>query len=807
MYRALTDIQSLHELHIRLDTFPIFRTASFSVTLPNSSQLPSISHGLFHTHASTPGFSATHAPAAPSSLTRIMKGKEMNLLMLPKARRLFSGFKTLRRLDIVGIDGLGCLPEFAQCVQACSATLKALSLSLSNDLTRRARVSPIPEPPTNIATDSDPDATEDEGPPISQQPSIVGSVTLPISVVKADNRVEKTEQDAFLAKILSIEPITAAASKTIDKHLDAAAAKLKSKDDIHQNFMNSLKSFMTKVVQTKPAGYTDLLKDESLLELLEKATKKYLQQNKKNLKISKKSNTQAASILHEDDYGTSSLQPKSHSQHSSSGHPPQYPSYLYDFIMSGGDPYEIIPTSNLAAAPSIPPPQGSGLPHISYKIGPGHPHYEDFLPGASTWAGSDQTGFIHISDVKSPVYQQTYAQYLASMGLPFSSLSSGQPPHVYENAVELAKAELKVAFDAEMKKIVQAELKFQNYVDNQAKQKMELTTTNGVEDDSDTGDSEAENDVVVEILPSNSPPFFPAVESSREDREDTMDIDMEYPDIIDGDDDGEDQVIVDEVENPKGANHKNTKGKTAQPTHAEAEPTASAYPADGACEELESKWGPNTSSHTNKVEIGKREVNSKAASAEAMMHDYLRSTHGLHLEELSLYLVPTKASVLGKALDLTHLRRITLLNVGPQGGFWTLIGRIQKESLPISFESIHTDDVTLAFLSCLEYFSGLKELFMMKRSKKEADSATSKTHASHEDIRMLALRKHVTTLKRLVIMNNEDESWDADSKCLRLLAAKGAALEELAISLSLKDYVSSSTSFCAAASYPNQNHR
>lgn len=51
------------------------------------------------------------------------------------------------------------------------------------------------------------------------------------------------------------------------------------------------------------------------------------------------------------------------------------------------------------------------------------------------------------------------------------------------------------------------------------------------------------------------------------------------------------------------------------------------------------------------------------------MSEYVRTTRGLTLESLSLYMIPIKASVLSRAIDLHVLQSITLLNVGTQSPF------------------------------------------------------------------------------------------------------------------------------------------
>ncbi len=70
-----------------------------------------------------------------------------------------------------------------------------------------------------------------------------------------------------------------------------------------------------------------------------------------------------------------------------------------------------------------------------------------------------------------------------------------------------------------------------------------------------------------------------------------------------------------------------------------------------------------------------------AAEAQARrISDYLKATRGLALQSLSIYLLPVRASVLSRAVDLHVLKRLTLLNVGPQGPIWALLQKENRES-------------------------------------------------------------------------------------------------------------------------------
>ena len=267
-----------------------------------------------------------------------------------------------------------------------------------------------------------------------------------------------------------------------------------------------------------------------------------------------------------------------------------------------------------------------------------------------------------------------------------------------------------------------------------------------------------------------SPEYFPAVASTNiPDQEDSMDVDIEHPDVVESDEDDGDQEMVEEYEDASFDN----------PT------TTSKSEESDACAENTIK---------SKEPIARREVDVKkmlaTKTSEQSMWEYILSKHGYTLDEFSLYLIPIKASTMARALDFTCLKRLTLLNVGPQGGFWSFLTKLQKESTALQLSYIHTDDVSLAFLNCVANLKGLISLFLMKRSSKESDASVSLSNASLGDIRFHALRNHIGTLKQLAILNHEDETWDLDAKTVCLLAAKGVELIELAFNIATDQYVS-----------------
>ena len=179
-------------------------------------------------------------------------------------------------------------------------------------------------------------------------------------------------------------------------------------------------------------------------------------------------------------------------------------------------------------------------------------------------------------------------------------------------------------------------------------------------------------------------------------------------------------------------------------------------------------------------------------SPDQAMHEWIRSNHGLKLKEFKTQWIPIKASIVGRALDLDVLKRITLLNAGNQEPFWKLLARLQhNHTTKIAFESIHTDHVSAAFLTFLTTFKGLTELFLLERSNKnELESAGAKTNVDIKEIRQSGLQKQLVSLKRLTIKNESDATWDLDATTILILASQSKQLKELAISLSSKNFVS-----------------
>lgn len=279
-----------------------------------------------------------------------------------------------------------------------------------------------------------------------------------------------------------------------------------------------------------------------------------------------------------------------------------------------------------------------------------------------------------------------------------------------------------------------------------------------------TYDGVAESDLSGTLKPSV---VFKEQKNTQEDALSDV-VDMEHPD--DDGDSGDDQEST---------------GDGGEWNYDETQGSASGTPVTHNAADNQ----PNASSSKGKepVRNGVNNTDDGSWDYKQDIQQYLRTHHGLPLESLSIHLIPVKASVLVKAVDITNLKHLSLLNVGMQSHFW---GTLAKLGHPLSLTSIHTDNVTQSFLHFLSSHSGLEELFLLERSRKSKLAGTLRTTVGIEHIRKQALRKHAGTLRRLVIRNDDSEGWALNPKSILTLVKLGVNLEELMIGLTSDNLVS-----------------
>ncbi|TVY17542.1 hypothetical protein LARI1_G005107 [Lachnellula arida] len=165
----------------------------------------------------------------------------------------------------------------------------------------------------------------------------------------------------------------------------------------------------------------------------------------------------------------------------------------------------------------------------------------------------------------------------------------------------------------------------------------------------------------------------------------------------------------------------------------------------------------------------------------AKRSEYIRSTRGLTLHTLAIYLIPARSMVLNAAIDFHVLQSLTLLNVGTQVGIWnTLRKENTLQSLPLS--KIYTDNVTPQFLQFVGELDRVTDLLLLEKQKGRVEPTAVKTTVKIEKIRKEVLKKHASTLKVLMIKNDSSQDWDLDVKTTMLLCHRAKQLEELSVS-------------------------
>ena len=787
MYDALAKIDTLKQLVIRLDTRSIPRVASYTYHGPppgSMSTMPPPPPAQF-SQAAQAGYS-TFSNASGKAVAKYQKG---NPNISWHGKRKFSRFKDICNLQILGIENLECVPEIATCMMACSATLKSLSLSLSLDLARRARKPSTPNPPTNPAIDPLDDEDDDDMTP----PPEPAPIANPLPVNEADIKKEKAIQESILAKVFGLEPAKVEDRK-VDRALKATAASLRPTEDADE-LLEEMRKTMAKLIQAKSTGYKSLLINKGILKQMEKSIEKYLESSGQKAKPKKVSTLSVGDNKNLDKFSFLSSTPiLGSTQHLAP--PPQhiYPGQqnfpkltptewklayeAFQDLLEGEQPtpgeFESFLLSNgnsiSSAHASYPPSFAYCAEKVSkngYLGSAGNTSSSASAQVAPVAYMSPHPNHPHISSSGNMTHQQLYHPNVSST---LSSLMNMTKPSPF---TEQYKQDLyhKAMQDEEDEML-------EDMMIESGKKSLTQPTLESDSDDSEPdGDIGAIDNVDDEGTSASIAPLFPAVQPNAQEKEDDMDVDMEHPDVPDTDDD-EDQEMATEDNSTIDAT-----------SHATA--LVAAY---------QNRSAPGSQSSTVSQKhvlkspegIKAKRVQRKSNTADETMQEYIRTKHGFHIETLMLYLVPLKPSVIGRALDLSCLRHLTLLNVGQQGGFWSFVDKVQKESIPIQLRHIHTDEVSMAFLNCVASISGLQDLFMMRRGAKDSDFAPTGAPASLTNIRLLVLRKHVTTLQRLVIMNNEDEAWDLDPKTLRLLTAKAGALTELGFSVNVSDYVSGS---------------
>ena len=800
VYQALHKMESLKHLRVRLDV---------------SSPKLVLRHGLPPTHALPPPLptlpgTTTSTPYLPPPPPlglglnpAISTAQKVNNIKRKKAGgnggcnywanpRPFSGFRTLSTLALVGMSNLDCLPEIAECIKASSATLKVLTVTLSADLARKAQKPPAVNP--EVDDPSDTELEDDEV--LNDLPDMPTGATQAPPVNEADIRKERMAQESILARIFDLQSVVAEGKK-IEKNLSQPLPQILPEQD-NGAITRKVNELMKSLLNTSGASDADVSSDTTRLnqfKMIREVADLYITGQDKQKKMLKDYQKAPAPTPKQSGAPSKPLNPLATDFKQA-----QSPMKQFKFEVpahSSGPAFNCLvnktPKSHvLGCSSSENDAQSLALPNNGVgntnnieadpdSIASSNANVQQALQ-KMMYAQQQPQSLTQIPvEILSQASQASLPPYpgaapyphipIPSESHPPYPLSPGNDPGVFGTVGMYPPCPPSLHDESVSSNgmslwspngVVSPTQSGASNGSIKAKGKTPNVTNAGPVEDSNH-DLENNLDTESQVPPSTSQPVFTA-EPFSVPPEDAMDVDMEHPDE-DIQELGEDQETVTEGEdNDMQIPRKRTKFESL-----------GANDATIARQDLPIKPEPIPA--------------LEAITTDEEMRAYIRTSHGLGLESFSIERVPLKASVVGRALDLSVLKRVTLLEVGTQDSFWMLLVRLQKASPEISFTSIQTDNVSLPFVRFLTTFEGLEELFMHERSNKQGDDTMTNPKVDIMVIRKLGLQKHARTLKRLMIRNERNDLWDLDAKTLHFLAKKCTELIELAVSMNMKTYV------------------
>ena len=674
---------------------------------------------------------------------------------------------------------LECLGEISQCIKASAAALKSLTVTLDTELVGKAQKS-ASAPLSHDLDDLSNTELEDEL--LLESTSPVGPASQPAN--EADIRQEKSAQEGILARLFDLESL-APKGKKLERKLGLTGGKC-LKEERHAALDSELKVLLKSM--TNDNGLSSSNYDPAKLEKLQNLRRLadlYISEHSvqpRNISSPEKSRPSPAK--------------KSHKPPKPKG--PKFPPHIP--ASSNFDPkWDEFFDENYKAAMSSPMSAEFGAGGLSSKPAGFLPYNSSSLPhlappaqqigGASSSFDLPALPYSEVTsssvDIQPPLpYYGSTKKSKANMqpsyfGSDLPPYFSPYTPSSYKKSLVKHPAKSLSSSGTQTPSIIDkydAFIGSHTYEDSPLSPSIMSTNKHsskgkGLQWQKKTGKSSVtissptsgdESDTPPKTEPISKAPFFAAEATTA--MTDNIDVDIDHPD--------EDQLEFGDDQQSASASD----GMEVQTPRKRLKPLE-----DSRVLPVMADGGSSSSSPFRDQRLPK-------ATHTDEMHEYIRATHGLQLEDLRLHYVPMKASIIGKALDLTVLRHVTLLETGPQDAFWTLLVKLGNSGTPISFKSIHTDNVTFAFLKYVASFEGLEELFMHERKLKNNDT-DPEAGVNIDSIREEVLRRHGRTLKRLMLRNERNAAWDVDLKTLHMLAIHAHALEELAVNMKSSTYV------------------
>ena len=642
----------------------------------------------------------------------------------------FSKFKNLESFGSLEIDSLEYLPELSKCIHASSKSLKRLALSFSENLSKRAREAQ-PAPSDTEFTLSDGEMS-DNGAPLSPHGTQDG--------ISETWQMAHEAQEAALARIFGqqssekqvdqMEKIIAKAERDV---YDGIKTSYRENDD--REFVEALRENLKLARATLDAKASRHLK---IVDRMERAATKYLERNEFS----------EADLKRKKDKVVPKASPKKLPKPPA---PYQYPSYNQPYVQPLVQPNGLspayLPNSQAEEGAWMSPPAQLGLlpPGPSqanhYPI-PGPSHSKVAHTSSSAWLPASSKSIPYETDILSP--------------------SLHPAPSIFTNA--------KKSFVSKS-----------SYSSSQS--------------ESSHSKPASENDYFAKtIVPSpdqkgkETPPSVQAFDD---------DVDLDHPDDI-GEEVEDQEFFTGQEQEPKSAVNDAFFPKIEQ----------SSGPNEGMADTPETSKDKGkevvrdspirteipvldaSPSAQNNHENDTNKAPKPTPKVSSTMEEYLRMSHGLALEDVAIHRIPVKPSVLLTAVDVSRLRSLTLLDVGPQRTTWAMLSKLNKSN-PLALQCIHTNNVTHSLLVLLSGLQPgtLEELFLFEPSSRHRPRTLPKTVVTMAEIRKQALKNHISHLKILSIRNDDDSSWAFDREAVRLLA-RATKLRELVTAMYSEGLVS-----------------
>ena len=767
VYKTLHSMPHLRHLHIRLQIGPSLHSTSNTTTVAAtaSPQAATIVPTPHPGYGAPPGYipgqssSYSHQPqqVVVSSVHLIKKAPVARQILRPVT---FSRFEKLASLSVLDMDTLETVPEIAECINKSSGTLKILCLSLSDKFARKARkastsgsvsentmteddaseVNAAPAPPLNI------DGTENtSGMQLPDTPrSYLQAQDNALGQILASSQSSPPSRDI---KVAAKDFVARAEQEEGDRELGLQLEMAMTEDKDDGGFEKKLEDLFGRRPTSKSDEETS---NDQWYGELDKLASKYLESRKTTWKLNKTKKPAKVEIRRRKGKGATLPQIQPPSGVVAPGPFKSPPNTLHHATQPTVHSFVPLPHPNAhQSVQPLPSDLSSNTSsHSSVSSGWGAP-----APASEyTWLPKPGTQANNYNFVPMP--------------LPTS------PPAPQKQALHHAKS---------------------NHGPMWVPSKHGTVVT-GIKPSS-IGSKSNSGGAATPPAPASGSSTASVNEAQGESKgqnQETFDddIDMEHPDEIEDDTEADEQTFC--------SSRPSDGQKNAEQQHLDNVPIISTNTTQDQSQDTKEMQLDDETSPTDQPSMlsikakGKQAVRSppnghlrQESDKTDSVATYLRQAHGLSLDSLAIYLLPVKASVLLRHIDMHSLKALCLLNVGPQRALWATLTKLHRQS-PLQLCSVYSDDVTqslLTFLSNLP-LGQLEELALLEngpRAKVPQLEGSGKSQVDADDIFNMVLKKHMKGLRRLVMRNDADEGWTIDPATVRLVARDGQQLRELGV--------------------------